>query len=195
MVDVVRHPDQACRRAVFLDRDGVLNRALIRGGRPYPPTSLADLEILPDVREVCNRLRQQGYLLVVVTNQPDIARGTLEPSTLDAIHARLREQIRLDSIWVCPHDDADGCPCRKPAPGLLLQAAAHHQIDLGQSFLVGDRWRDVAAGRAAGCRTVLIDRAYEECKAPAVDAEVRNLAEAADWITSMRSCSGTTDEV
>jgi transaldolase len=172
----------SARRAVFLDRDGVLNRAFVIDGRPHPPATVGDLEILPGVQEACTQLRRQGYLLVVVTNQPDIARGTLPISSLDAIHARLQRQLHLDSVWVCPHDDDDRCACRKPAPGLLLQAAAHHHIDLRQSFLVGDRWRDIEAGRAAGCRTAFVNRSYHEPQPAGFDAEVGSLLEAAAWI-------------
>ena len=111
-------------------------------------------------------------------------RGTIRPSTLEGIHASLRRQLRLDSIWACPHDDADRCACRKPRAGLLLQAAAHHQIHLGRSFMVGDRWRDVEAGRSAGCRTLFIDRGYDEPRPALVDAEVRSLPEAVAWIRS-----------
>jgi D-glycero-D-manno-heptose 1,7-bisphosphate phosphatase len=180
-------PTCSGRRAVFLDRDGVINRAFARQGRPYPPASVADLQVLPGVPAACEELRQRGFLVVVVTNQPDIARGTMSLSTLEAIHTRLRQRVRVDSIWVCPHDDSDTCRCRKPAPGLLLQAAAHHQIDLSQSFMVGDRWRDAEAGRAAGCRTLFVDRGYDESRPAEVDARVRSLPEAVAWICSADS--------
>lgn len=172
-------------RAVFLDRDGVLNEAFVECGKPHPPRSSTELRILPGVRASCQRLREMGFLRVVVTNQPDLARGQVDRSTVDAINTTLSTELHLDSIWVCPHDDADGCSCRKPLPGLLQQAAAHHGIDLTTSYMVGDRWRDVGAGRAAGCRTALIFRPeYDEPCVEHPDARVRDLSEAVDWIAN-----------
>jgi D-glycero-D-manno-heptose 1,7-bisphosphate phosphatase len=174
------------RKAVFLDRDGVLNRAAVRDGCPYPPASLADLEILPGVIGGCMALRNAGFRLIMVTNQPDIARGTQSSRGVDEINEVLKRELQLDDVRVCPHDDADRCACRKPAPGLLLDAARDYDIDLGQSFMVGDRWRDVEAGRQAGVRTVLIDYQYRERQARA-DRVVQNLSEAADWILAQIS--------
>ena len=170
------------RRAVFLDRDGVLNRAEVRGGRPHPPASLEALELLPGVPEACRALKARGFLLVVVTNQPDVARGTQRREVVDAIHARLRAELPLDDVRACFHDDADGCACRKPAPGLLLQAARDHRLALEACYLVGDRWRDVEAGQAAGCRTIFIDHGWAERRPAAPSATVASLAEAAAWI-------------
>jgi D-glycero-D-manno-heptose 1,7-bisphosphate phosphatase len=174
------------KRAVFLDRDGVLNAAILRDGVPHPPSSVSDTDILPDVPESCERLRHLGFLLIVVTNQPDIARGRLGPPALEEIHSYLRTQLPLDSIWVCPHDDGDGCSCRKPAPGLILKAAIHHDVDVARSYMVGDRWRDMDAGRAAGCRTILVrNPLYRERPAEGADVEVESLSEAVDWIVSV----------
>jgi D-glycero-D-manno-heptose 1,7-bisphosphate phosphatase len=170
------------RRAVFLDRDGVINRAVVRDGKPYPPGSLSELQVPADVPGALDRLRRAGFLLIVVTNQPDVARGTLSVASLEAIHRRLGEQLPIDEFRTCCHDDRDACGCRKPAPGLLLEAAREHDIDLTGSFMVGDRWRDIEAGRAAGCRTVFIDYGYEERRPVAVDALVTSLGEAADLI-------------
>lgn len=169
-------------RAVFLDRDGVLNRALVRDGRPYPPRELDELEILPGAAQACARLRTAGFDLVVVTNQPDIARGTLAAATVERLNEHLRQVVAVDEIVVCPHDDSDDCPCRKPRPGMLLEAAERRRLDLARSYMVGDRWRDVEAGRRAGCRTVLIDYGYHERAPEASDAVVAGLPEAAEWI-------------
>lgn len=174
------HPRR--RRAVFLDRDGVINRAVVREGRPYPPASVEALELLPGVAEALTRLHDAGYRLVVVTNQPDIARGTQDRAVVDAMHARIAAVLPVDEFRVCAHDDADRCDCRKPKPGLLRSAAQAAGIDLGASFMVGDRWRDIEAGRAAGCRTIFIDYDYSERRPHAPDVTVRSLAEAADWI-------------
>src|SRR6202140_4536554 len=118
------------RRAVFLDRDGVVNRAILREGRPYPPASLSDLRVLPGVREACRKLHEAGFALIVVTNQPDIARGTVPAEQVAEMNARLQLYLQLDDIRVCPHDDAAQCGCRKPQPGLLLQAAQTWNVDL-----------------------------------------------------------------
>lgn len=170
------------RRAVFLDRDGVLNRVIVRDGRPYPPVTPDELELLPGVAEACATLRQAGCRLIVVTNQPDIARGSQTVAGLEVLHQRLRGLVGVDDIRVCPHDDADQCECRKPRPGLLLDAARDWDIDRGCSFMVGDRWRDVDAGRAAGCITIHIDYGYAEPQPGQPDFVVASLPEAANII-------------
>ncbi len=176
------------RPAVFLDRDGVINRVVLRRGKPYPPSGLAELEILPGVPEALARLRAAGFCLVVVTNQPDVARGTQTREAVETIHLALRTggqafpPLPIDAFHVCYHDDADGCACRKPAPGMLLAAARERNLDLSASFMVGDRWHDIEAGRRAGCTTVFIDGQYAEGKPCQPDVCVRSLAEAADWI-------------
>jgi D-glycero-D-manno-heptose 1,7-bisphosphate phosphatase len=168
--------------AVFLDRDGVLNRAVVRGGRPYPPDRLDEVEILPGVPEALERLKAAGFALIVATNQPDVARGRQTRAAVEAIHARLATVLPIDEFRVCYHDDKDDCPCRKPKPGLLNQAP---QYDLRRSIIVGDRWRDIEAGRRAGCRTaILVDYGYDEGRTVEPDLRVRSLAEAADWILS-----------
>lgn len=166
------------RRAVFLDRDGVLNEPIVRAGKPYPPATLDEFRIYPEAPPVCQALQQAGFLLVVVTNQPDVARGTQRREVVDGFHERLRQALPLDDVQCCFHDDADGCDCRKPAAGLLLAAARRWQIDLSASYLVGDRWRDVEAGRRAGCATIFIDRGYAESLRGPPTAIVRSLAEA-----------------
>jgi D-glycero-D-manno-heptose 1,7-bisphosphate phosphatase len=167
-------------RAVFLDRDGVINRAVVRNGKPYPPASITELEILPGVPEALARLRAAGYRLVVVTNQPDIARGATTMAAVDAIHDAMRSTLGLDDIRVCPHDDADRCACRKPKPGLLLRDPEH---DMAASVMIGDRWRDIEAGRAAGCGvTILVDYGYDELVPHEPTVRVASLAEAAAWL-------------
>ena len=171
------------QRAVFLDRDGVLNQAIVRDGKPYPPASVDELVIVPDAPAALQSLKEAGFLLLVVTNQPDISRGTRAPSVVEAIHQALRQALPLDDFFLCPHDDADGCDCRKPRPGLLLQGVDKYSIDLSSSFMVGDRWRDIEAGANAGCSTVWIDYGYRE-KRSSVEpsATVNSLRAAADWI-------------
>jgi len=166
------------KRAVFLDRDGVLNRSVVRAGRPYAPTSLDEFELLPGVLEALTDLRTAGFVLVVVTNQPDLATGRIRPEVAEAIHQKLRALLPIDDIKVCGHVDADDCSCRKPRPGMLFEAARDWAIDLYRSFIVGDRWRDVAAGKAAGCKTIFVDYGYAEELADRPDFVVTSLPEA-----------------
>jgi len=177
----VRRPS---RRAVFLDRDGVLNRASVRDGRPYPPDTLEEFEILPDVPDALERLHAAGFLLIGATNQPDVTRGTQVPEVVEAMHEKLLRTLPITAIFVC-YDEDDDCPRRKPNPGLLIEAARVHAIDLEASFMVGDRWRDIEAGRRAGCKTIFIDRGYTERQPdPAPDHIATGLAGAVDWILS-----------
>jgi len=179
------------RQAVFLDRDGVLNRAFVRAdGKSHPPQGLDEMEILPGVVRACRALGQAGFLLIVVTNQPDVARGVQRRVVVEAINDALRRQVPVDDILVCYHDDVDGCDCRKPKPGLLLEAARNWDIDLSNSFMVGDRWKDIEAGRRAGCRTVWVlgdgaEGGSDELRRPSEcspDLQVALLAEAVEWI-------------
>lgn len=171
------------RKAVFLDRDGVLNRAIVKNGKPYPPSNLGELEIPEDVPKALQALKEAGFLLVGVTNQPDVSRGTQQREIVEAIHAALLRALPLEEIFVCYHDDGDGCSCRKPMPGLLYQAAERYSIDLFSSFMIGDRWKDMVAGRRAGCVTILIDHQYAETGVDqSPDFRVRLLSEAADLI-------------
>jgi D-glycero-D-manno-heptose 1,7-bisphosphate phosphatase len=170
-------------RAVFLDRDGVLSRIYIHeDGKSHPPASPEEIEILPGVPEACLDLRAAGFLLIAVTNQPDVARGTQRREVVEDINARLRQRIALDEIMVCYHDNADKCSCRKPKPGLLLKAADIWGIDLRASFMVGDRWTDIEAGYGAGCRTVLISSLPLEPGYRKPDFHGGSLADAAEWI-------------
>ena len=170
------------RPAVFLDRDGVLNEAFVRNGIPAPPRSLAEFRLLPGVAQACADLKRAGFALVVVTNQPDIARGTQTRAEVDRMHKRLRSQLPVDEIRVCPHDDADACACRKPKPGMLLAAAERLRLDLTRSASVGDRWRDVEAARRAGVSAIYVECGYDEPAPSGADVAVANLPEAAAWI-------------
>jgi D-glycero-D-manno-heptose 1,7-bisphosphate phosphatase len=171
------------RRAVFLDRDGVLNRAFVRDGSSHPPATLDELEIVPGVPEALGALKSAGFLLIGVTNQPDVARGTLERQLVEDINKALMAALPLDGIRVCYHDDRDGCNCRKPLPGLLTKAAEELDIDLSTSFMIGDRWKDIQAGHHAGCQSIFIDWGHgEEWKGELPDKQVKNMPEAASWI-------------
>lgn len=172
----------AGRAAVFLDRDGVLVQGEERDGKSYAPRRLEDFQLLPGVREAVEQFRRAGFLAVVVTNQPDIANGLVDAEVVEAMHQRLREWLPVDAVEVCPHSDRQDCDCRKPKPGLLLAAARRLNIDLGRSVMVGDRWKDIEAGRRAGCRTVFVDRGYREQRPEAPDLTVDSLPAAVQWI-------------
>jgi D-glycero-D-manno-heptose 1,7-bisphosphate phosphatase len=176
------------QRAVFLDRDGVINRPLIRDGKPYPPATLAEFEMLPGVSEACRLLKNLGFLLVVATNQPDVGRGTLAREAVETIHAWLVQQLPIARIMTCFHGGAaygDPCDCRKPLPGMLFQAAETLKINLAASFMIGDRWRDIDCGFSAGCKTIFIDWSYQEALKQPPDYQVENLLEAAKLIEKL----------
>jgi D-glycero-D-manno-heptose 1,7-bisphosphate phosphatase len=175
------------RPAVFLDRDGVINTALVRDGRPYPPRSLSEFKILDDVPQACAKLKSAGFLLVVATNQPDVGRGTLSRDVVEEIHRFMSQQLALDRVEVCYHPGKgqSGCSCRKPKPGMLLHAANELGIDLGKSWMVGDRWRDIDCGHAAQCRTIFIDRGYNEPLRQNPDYRANGLLEASELILNV----------
>lgn len=170
--------------AVFLDRDGVVSRSIVRDGLPFAPKSFEEFEILPDAPEACRRLKEAGFLLIVATNQPDVGRGTMKMETVETMHAKLLRELPIDRVEVCYHPGhgASNCDCRKPKPGLLTKSALELNIDLARSWMVGDRWRDIDCGHAAGCRTIFIDHGYAENLKQAPDFRVKNLLEAAEVI-------------
>lgn len=170
-------------RAVFLDRDGVINRGVIKDGKPFAPFSVDEFQILPGVPEALSSLRAAGYLLIVATNQPDVARGHASRAAVEVIHAFMRRQLPVDDVRVCYHDDEDRCACRKPLPGLIYAAAVEREVQIGRSFMIGDRWRDIGAGRNAGCTTILVN-AFDEPTRIEPDIELPDLPSAVRWILS-----------
>ncbi len=172
-------------RAVFLDRDGVINQAIVKNGKPYPPDNLEDLVILPGVDEALFLLKQAGLLVIVVTNQPDVAKGTQKREMVELINFKLQTQLSIDEVIVCYHQDSDNCDCRKPHPGMLIQAAQKYNINLAASFLVGDRWKDINAGHTVNCTTFFIDYGYSEPKSPFANYNVQSLFEAANNIVDI----------
>jgi D-glycero-D-manno-heptose 1,7-bisphosphate phosphatase len=170
------------RRAVFLDRDGVLNAIVPRGDVVSSPRTLDELQIEPDAPQALGRLRDAGFRLFVVTNQPDVSRGKMTAAALEAIHQRLAAALPVEAILACLHDNADACACRKPKPGLLLDLAARHALDLADSWMVGDQDRDIDCGRAAGVRTVLLGRPYNSGARASADATTATLSQAVDAI-------------
>jgi D-glycero-D-manno-heptose 1,7-bisphosphate phosphatase len=174
------------QKAVFLDRDGVLNDSIIRNGKPYPPATLAELVVPDDVLPALQLLKSHGYLLIGATNQPDVARGYTTLEIVESINQALMQSLPLDDMRVCYHDDKDACFCRKPGPGLLLSAAHEHDINLDDSIMIGDRWKDIEAGQKAGCKTIWLDKKYQEMKPKSKpDFTAASLLEAAQWIVSL----------
>jgi D-glycero-D-manno-heptose 1,7-bisphosphate phosphatase len=172
-------------RAVFLDRDGVLNEPIVRDGKPYPPHRLEDFRLLPGVGNACMALRDAGFRLIVATNQPDVGRGQLSRELVEQMHSRLCELLPIDHVEVCYDPGGKrSSPFRKPKPGMLLHAAESLGIDLKSSYMVGDRWRDIDCGYAAGCRTVFIDRGYNEALREQPDLRAPDLPSAATLILS-----------
>jgi len=167
-------------QAIFLDRDGVINKALIKSGSPFSPRKIDDFEILPGVKKALILFHDLGYLNIVATNQPDIARGLMNEMTLSGMHDLIRQNLAVDDIFVCPHDDSDNCLCRKPKPGLIIDAAAKWNIDPANSYIIGDTWKDIHAGREAGCLTVLLERPYNEGLES--DFSAKSLLDVADMI-------------
>jgi D-glycero-D-manno-heptose 1,7-bisphosphate phosphatase len=174
------------RRAVFLDRDGVLNRPVVRNGLPHPPVRVEEFELYEDVADGCARLKAADFLLIVITNQPDVGRGQLTREAVEAIHSKMQSTLPfLDRIEVCYHAGeryGQRCDCRKPRPGMILRAAAELKIDLGASYVIGDRWRDIDCARAAGCRAIFIQRGYQEGLREPPDFAVLNFSEAVNTL-------------
>ncbi|HZP76284.1 MAG TPA: HAD family hydrolase [Pseudolabrys sp.] len=173
----------ASQRAVFLDRDGVIVVPEFRDGRSYAPKTLDKFKLYPDAKRNVERLMQSGFLVVVVTNQPDVGAGLIPRSTVETMHEQLMQELQVHAIKSCTHTRADNCTCRKPSPGMLVEAANDLGIDLAKSFMVGDRDSDVAAGKAAGCTTIFIDLGYTGEPSPVdPDYKVHDLTEATNCI-------------
>lgn len=182
-----RIPNSELKRAIFLDRDGVINKVKVVDGKPYPPLSIDEFIIFPGVAEACRKLKEAGFLLVVATNQPDVGRGTLKREVVEGIHAHMSHALPIDRVEVCYHPGRGDskCDCRKPQPGMLHRTARELNIDLRRSWMAGDRWRDIDCGHAAGCRTVFIDHGYDELLKQQPDFRARNLLEAAEIILKL----------
>jgi D-glycero-D-manno-heptose 1,7-bisphosphate phosphatase len=183
----VAKPGNIC---VFLDRDGVLNRPVVRDGRPYPPTRPEEVELYDDVLEGCRRLKNAGFLLVVVSNQPDVGRRTQSRAAVESINKKLADAIpQIDHFEICFHageEYGEPCACRKPKPGMLFHAAQLMRINLGGSFMIGDRWRDIECAKAAGCRAIFIDHHYMEAVRQKPDVTVAAFSEAVTAVLSYR---------
>jgi D-glycero-D-manno-heptose 1,7-bisphosphate phosphatase len=169
-------------KAVFLDRDGVINRMYLRKGAYRSPETMSEWEYLKGVLPTLEALRDRGYLLLVCTNQPDVARGWITREQVQEFHDRIEAELPVTRIYACFHDDTAACVCRKPKAGLLLQGSEEFEVDLARSWMVGDRWKDIEAGRTAGCRTVYLRHDYDQAPGCGADFEIRALPELLDII-------------
>ena len=170
------------RPCIFLDRDGVINEVNLIQGKPHPPGNLGQLKILPDVNDSLTSLKNAGYLLIIITNQPDVARGTTSKVTVEKINEFISNALPIDDIYTCFHDEGDYCDCRKPLPGAIIAAKKKWKINLEESFMIGDRWKDMEAGIAAGCKTVFIDYNYSEKRPQSFNFSADNLQGATSLI-------------
>lgn len=170
------------KRAIFLDRDGVIIEAVIHNGKPYPPLSLLEVKITEGFETVLQKIATAGFVIIGVTNQPDVARGAQTRTAVEEINQYLVDNLPIETILVCYHDEKDACSCRKPKPGLILEAAALFDIDLANSYMVGDRWKDIEAGKNVGCKTIFINYAYSEKQPEGCDFCVQKPAEIIDII-------------
>ena len=169
------------RRAVFLDRDGIINEIIFRNGKLSAPYSLTEFRFLPKVKEAIALFKRNGFLRIVVTNQPEIGRGDYSEKSLQEIHQLMNRKLDLNAVYFCPHDKDGGCSCKKPSIGLVEKAKSEFGIDLSRSFVVGDRWRDIELGKRSGCRTILVNTQATalDTKLVKPDYMVNNLLEAA----------------
>lgn len=170
------------KQAVFIDRDGVVNKSIIRNGKPFSPRNMNQLEILAGVRESVELLKKKGFEVVVVTNQPDVVRGLISLTLVSEMHQFIKHSTGINHFYLCCHDNKDNCYCRKPKPGMLLEAASDLDLVLTKSFLVGDRWKDILAGQQVGCHCFFIDYHYSEPKPVPPFRSVKSLLEAANFI-------------
>ena len=170
------------RKAIFLDRDGIINHSLIENGKPIAPRSISDFSLMEGVEHLIEKLRGLGYLIFVVTNQPDVAKGKLKKSEIKKMHKFMCEKIKIEEVMVCYCEEGIDCPCYKPSPHMIIELAKTWNIDLGNSFMIGDRWRDVGAGFSAGCTTIFVDYAYDEALIFTPNHIVKSLAEACSII-------------
>jgi D-glycero-D-manno-heptose 1,7-bisphosphate phosphatase len=170
------------KKAIFLDRDGVINKLVFREGKAQAPYLLEEFELYEGVIEALKIIKAHGYLAIIVTNQPDVARGWVAKESVEMINNKILELLPIDDIKICFHTNDHNCQCRKPMPGMLIEAAKDWGIDLLNSFMIGDRFGDVAAGKAAGCKTILIGAGDEQGVHPNPDFRASLLIEATKFI-------------
>ena len=174
------------RKAIFLDRDGTLNKAYIKNGLPISPSSLNKFKIIKGVKKSINRLKKLNFLCILITNQPDVFRGKISKKTVVKMNSYIKKKIKLDDMFVCYHDNEHNCSCRKPKPGLLVKASKKWKIDLNKSFMIGDRWKDILAGKKVGCKTIFINNNYKNDKKVKADFTFKSLLKAVNKIEKLR---------
>ena len=174
------------RKAIFLDRDGTLNKAYIKNGLPISPSSLNKFKIIKGVKKSINRLKKLNFLCILITNQPDVFRGKISKKTVVKMNSYIKKKIKLDDMFVCYHDNEHNCNCRKPKPGLLVKASKKWKIDLNKSFMIGDRWKDILAGKKVGCKTIFINNNYKNDKKVKADFTFKSLLKAVNKIEKLR---------
>jgi len=167
-------------RAVFFDRDGIINKVIYREKKPCSPRKIIEFKLMPEIAKILNELRKYEFKIIIFTNQPDISRGLMKIEDLEKMHKIIKEVLHPDSILYCPHDDKDNCGCRKPKPGMIMKAANELNINLDKSFVIGDTWKDIEAGRSAGCITILLNAAYN--RGVNSDYRVKSLDEAVEIV-------------
>src|SRR5665647_2143097 len=170
------------KKAVFLDRDGVINRTIFRNGKARAPYTMTEFALFDGVQQSIVELHNSGFLCIIVTNQPDVTRGWVSLESVEMINHKVRELLQIDDIKICLHTEKENCICRKPKPGMLIEASHDWGIDLSASFMVGDRFSDVAAGVTAGCKTILVGPGDEQGNFPSPDHRASSLLEAVPWI-------------
>lgn len=173
------------KRAIFLDRDGVINKARFVNGKHLSPVLAEEVELYKDAKRSIRKLRKLGFLIFIVTNQPEISRGNLRAADSDEINAIISKEIEPEEIVTCPHDDSDGCSCRKPLPGMITGLIARYELEPSRCYLVGDRRKDIEAGLAAGVKSIQIDRGYPEGLSPAMISSAKSLYGAVRIIQKM----------
>ena len=170
------------KKAIFLDRDGVLSKTSLVNGKSFAPRNLRDFKLYSDSTQSVKKLKSIGFMVFVVTNQPDVGKKLISRSTLEQMHNKLKKKTHVDGIYVCVHRQDENCYCRKPNPGMILDAAKKHHIDWKKSFVVGDRASDIEAGQKANCRTIFLKKKYYENAPTKQEATFLNLREATNYI-------------
>jgi D-glycero-D-manno-heptose 1,7-bisphosphate phosphatase len=176
------------KQGIFIERDGILNRVRVERQHQVSPLTLEEFHVDKAMAPLLTKLKASGLVLIATTNQPGLSRGYQSRRELDRMHEMLRRELPLDDIMVCPHDEIDRCPCRKPKPGLLTEAGFKWHLDLDRSFVISDKWQDAEVARQAGCTSLLL-------KSPWVgeghhDFVLPSLTAIVDKILSLRELSG-----
>ena len=180
-------PEIDCKqkKAVFLDRDGIINQVVYHDdiNKPSSPWKMEEFKLIDGIKKHLDELKKNGFLIFIISNQPDIKRGNVDKETAEKINKILYEKFPIDDIMVCPHDDLDNCSCRKPKPGMIIELSKKWNVDIKKSFLIGDSWKDIGAGKNAGVKSILIDKSYNQ----EVESEhrVENLKSAIELIKTL----------